>query len=227
MQPIPKDSFGYDRQEHLSDFQLSVWTSDVVPLLRSKEKSLAPCNKGRKLQAIEGDKKSVAVPFKPLEATKQHSNGDDRCEVSVLVVGTKGRAISEASDTINVPIQTDQNVFSTAFTSVQPQPLTDSVQVIPLAYFINVTRGQEILSFSGSSAVDQQPGLIPDNMTSEERGAIYPPNFDVPSDVPSVPVQPSENNDRSAVIIDTTNVSMFMKTNFVFSSLLNDTYKVT
>ena len=217
---IAKDDFVNSRQEHFLNLQLA---DDVEPLLRPEEESPASQNKGQKLRAIEGDKRSVADLSKLPEQLNYERN--DKYAASGLVVGTNRGKISEASDTVNLPVQTERNEFSTAFTSVQP--LTDPVQVIPLPYFINVTRGQEILSFSGSSAVDQQPRLIPDDMTSEKRGAIYPPNFDVPSDVPSVPVQPSESDDRSAVIIDTTNVSMLMKTNFVFSSLLNDTYKVT
>ena len=204
-----------------------MWSDGAEPLLKPEEESPASHNRGRKLQAIEGGKRPVAASSKPLEATEQHCKSDDRFGASVLVVGAKGRKKSKASDTVNLPVQTEQNKFSTAFTSDQPQSSADDVQVIPLPYFMNVTRGQGIQSFSSSSAVDQQQPVIRDDATSEERGAIYPPDFDVPSDVPSIPVQPSEGDDRSAIIIDVTNVSMLMKTNFVSSSPLNDTYKVT
>ena len=209
----------YARQKHpLNNLQL---VDDVEPLLRPEEETPATRNQGRKLQAIEGGKRSVAAPSKPPEQQLGYERSD-KYLASALVVGTKGRERSEASDAVNLPVQTEQNEFSTTFTSLQQS--ADSVHVIPLLHFMDVTRGQKILSFSGSGAVDQ---LIPDDVTSEERGAIYPPDFDVPSDVPSDPVQPSEGDDRSAVIIDVTNVSMLMKTNFVSSSPLNDMNKVT
>ena len=226
-QSMAEAGFVYTGQEDL--VCKDRWPKDMEPLLRHKEESLTR----HELQAIEGGKtKSAVAPSKPLEATKlnerqlsyEHNGGHG---VSVLVVGS-GYKQKERSETtpVNLSIQAEHNEFSTSFTSPQlGQSSTEAIQVVPLPHFINVTRRDEILSFPGSGTVDYSDSV---DDISEDKGAICPPDFDVPmpspSDVqlPSVPVQSSEAVDRSAVLINQP-----MKTSFVDCDPLDDVDKVS
>ena len=228
-QSMAEAGFVYTGQEDL--VCKDRWPKDMEPLLRHKEES--PTR--HKLQAIEGGKgktKSAVAPSKPLEATGLNERQlsyeyNDGRGVSVLVVGSGYKQKEQRETTpVNLSIQAEHNEFSTSFASPQlRQSSTEAVQVVPLPHFMKVTRRDVMLSFPGSGTVDYSDSV---DVISEDKGAICPPDFDVPmpspSDVqtPSVPVQSSEAVDRSAVLINQP-----MKISFVDCDPLDDVDKVS
>ena len=234
-QSMAEAGFVYTGQEDLvycfsCNINLDRWSKDMEPLLRHKEES-PNCHK---LQAIEGGK-GEAPPSEPLEETSTGLNeqclsyGNDACGVSVLVVGTSYdlKESSKTTASVNLAVQADYGDFSTSFTThPPPQPSIEAAQLVPLPHFMNVTRRSGVLPFPDSTAVDysDQQSLFP---SFGDQGVICPPDFDVampsPSDAqtPSVPVQSSEADGCSAVLINQP-----MKTAFVGCDPSADVYKV-
>ena len=154
-----------------------------------------------------------------------------KLEGSELIVGTgyKKKGVCEASY-INLPIQADHNEFSTSFAKPLSQPPTE-VQVVPLQHFMHVTQsGGDILPFPDYAMADcgDQQSQFPNGVTSEDRGVIYPPvpvsllsatEASLSADI--LPLQSSEANDLSAVLINT------LKTNIIECEPLADMYKVS
>ena len=123
--------------------------------------------------------------------------------VSELIVNNRYKAQKKLSNVYNLHVQTEQDEFSSRRTSLPSQASTE-VQVVPLVHFMHVTQ-PGILSFAPDwTTVDHsnQPPRLP---VPEDRGVIYPPNFDAPVPLTledTLPVQSSEVIDHSAVLIN-------------------------
>ena len=183
-----------------------------------------------------GKSKSLVAPSKPTnlnELPLPCESNIDGGPVAEIVVGNGHRWQDpdfSKMDAINLPIQAEEDEFSTGPISPSSQPLTE-VMVVPLPHFMNVTQPGGILPFLDWPTVDHSDRFFSSEVLSEDRGAIYPPNFDAsvsllqsPSSDDTIPVQSSEANEYSAVIIS---ALVPMKTIIAGCHPLADLYKVS
>ena len=120
----------------------------------------------------------------------------DKCQLSTrlnnspseLVVGVgahhKIYKWQQDQNCVNLGIKTDEEEFGTRFN--RPQSQTTHIGATPLQYYPNIMQS-DVLCFL-EPAVDQRSQLHYQHQLPEDKGVIYPPNFDAPSPV-SVPVQ--------------------------------------
>ena len=212
-QSMAEAGFVYTGQEDIvfcfsCNIKLDRWSKDMEPLLRHKEENPTCPFMRQKLQAVKGERgktKLVAAPSERIginvpQLSSESNYGNP--PVSELIVNN--RYTQKKLSNHNLHVHTERDEFSSRHTSLPSQASTEEVQVVPLVHFMHVMQSG-ILSFAPDwTTVDHsnQQSHFP---ASEDRGVIYPPNFDVPA--PStledtLPVQSSEVTDHSAVLIN-------------------------
>ena len=103
---------------------------------------------------------------------------------SELVMGVHHIKWRQPQNCINLEINVDKGEFSTKFS----RPQTSRIGGAPLQYYPKILQS-DIFCFP-EPAVDHSSQLHYQHRDHEDRGVIYPPNFDTPSPV-SKPVQPT------------------------------------
>ena len=106
---------------------------------------------------------------------------DSPCSELVVGIGTQHKWRQE-QNSVNLEVKADKEEFGTRFS--RPQSQVSHTGVTSLQYYPNFMHS-DVLCFL-EPAVDQSSRLHYQHQPLEDKRAIYPPNFDVPS-----PVQPT------------------------------------